>query len=365
MINHDLAKQLYSRMAGAVFPRDIQGTCEIQLADGAEAFSAYISYYDHALSYSENMEKAPDAAVRMRPETLSHILSTTDQFDLRNPDILMQVSAEGNLALANFLFTLVKRPSQQIENLIRQTEALAACPGPGVTEIKRVHKPSEAEVVRLIAASVPFVITGAMEDWPFLSKGFSALKKEYGDVQLRPDLVKGNGVFETLKDFIEKMESSRDPSVYTFGCPLPLALWAEIPLPYFDWDSLTSPQIWMGRKTGEKPCTTLHRDCNHGMLANLQGRKKLVFFSPDQSHHLYPIKAFNSYQPCEVGDVKDVDLNRFPRFVHARPVEVTVMPGEILIIPAFWYHCVYALDDVFSISFALLWNVWDTLKNKN
>src|SRR5258708_3055528 len=110
-MKNDLAKSLYGQMAGAVFPGNVEGTCEIQLIDEQDVFSAYISYYAHELSYSEDSTKDPDAAVRMKPETLSHILSTADKFDLRNPDILMQVSAEGNLELASFLFALIKRPS--------------------------------------------------------------------------------------------------------------------------------------------------------------------------------------------------------------------------------------------------------------
>jgi hypothetical protein len=360
-MKNDLAKELYSQMAGGVHAGNFEGTCEIQLIDDVDSFSAYIGYYNNKLSYSEDLPNSPDAAVTMKPETLSHILSTTDKFDLRNPDILMQVTAEGNLELASFLFTLIKRPSREIEGLIRETEKKAVDYRQGITEVKRVDMPSEAEVISLMERSIPFVITGAIDDWPFLSRSFSQMKEEYGQVSLRPDLKEGHGKFETLKDFIEKMENNSNELVYTFGCPLPLAMWAEIPLPYFDWDALTSPQIWMGKKTGETPCTPLHRDCNHGMLANLYGRKKLILFSPDQSDCLYPVKAFNMYQPCEVRNVQDVDLERFPLFKNAHAIEVTVGPGEILVIPAFWYHCVYALDDVFSISFGVLWNSWKTL----
>lgn len=353
-----LAKQLYTQMASGLYPENIQGTCRIELADAAGNYPAHISYYGGELHFDDSAGAAPDTVVRMSPDTLSGILANADRFDLRDPLVLSVIETEGDLSLASFLFTLVKRPSKEVQALIQATEQQTAGYRQEITDIKRVHRPAEAEVLRLMAASVPFVITGVLDDWPLLSKNFSQLKAEYGDISLRQNLEEGRE--ETLGDFISKMEHANG-MVYTFGCPLPLAIWAETPAPFFEWDDLTSPQIWMGRKTGDRPCTTLHRDCNHNMLAQLFGRKKLILFSPDQSAFLYPIPAFNTFQPCSVGDVLHPDLEKFPAFSQARSLEVTLEPGELLVIPAFWYHCVYAVDDVLSISFSLLWEAWKNL----
>jgi hypothetical protein len=352
-------------MADGVYRRNIEGTCEIRLIDGQDSHSSFIGYYNHELSYSEGTGSDPDAAVKMKAETLSSILAGPDKFDLRDPDVLLQVSAEGNLELANFLFALIKRPSKDIEQKIRKAEADLSGAPRRTGEVKRVYRPSEEEILRLLEESVPFVITGAIDDWALLSKSLPEIKKEYGDVALRPSLdEKKKEKFETLGDFIDTIDKDTSGKVYTYGCPLPLAIWAEMPLPFFDWESLTTPQIWMGKKTGERPCTTLHRDCTHGFLAHQMGRKKMIFFSPDQSDFLYPLKAFNMFQPCEVNDVQHVDLERFPLFRNAEPMEVVVEPGEILVIPAFWFHCVYALDDVISISFGLLWSSWERLRSR-
>lgn len=32
------------------------------------------------------------------------------------------------------------------------------------------------------------------------------------------------------------------------------------------------------------------------------------------------------------------DLSRFPRFAHARPITVTLQTGDMLYLPALWYH---------------------------
>jgi hypothetical protein len=357
----ELTIELYDRMVGGIYPDNIEGTCQIQLVGEQDIFSTNISCVNNELSYSEVAKKEPDAVIAMKPETLSEILSNP-QLDLRDGDILKQVEVKGDLGLIGFLFSLVKRPSPEIWHLLEETEKNAAIDGDKISEVKRVNKPSRSEVIHLINNSEPFVITGAIDDWEFLSKSLSELKAEYGEVKLRPNLKEGKGKYETLREFIEKMENASTDSVYTGGCGLPLAMWAKFQWPFFDWDALIEPQMWLGNKTGDKPCTELHRDCINGMLANIFGRKKLVLFSPNQSNFLYPIRAFNSYQKCQVKDVKNVNLDKFPLFKNANPVEVTIGPAELLVIPAFWYHCVYALDNVFSISAGIQWKSWKAVK---
>ncbi|RAJ26892.1 cupin-like domain-containing protein [Pedobacter cryoconitis] len=361
-MKQELINQLYTQMVSGLYPDENYGTCRVVLEDAKDSYQADISLNNNTLRIAESSSGPPDAMVKLSPALLSDILANADRFDLRDPLILAQIETKGNLALASFLFTLIKRPSAQIASLLEDTEQLTAGYRDSITAIKRVYRPSEADVLLLMEQSVPFVVTGALDNWPFVSKSLEQIKAEYGDAALRHNMEEDRQ--ETLADFIEKMENNTNDLVYTFGCPLPLAIWADIELPFFQWDSVTSPQIWMGRRTGKTPCTTLHRDCTHNMLAHVSGRKKMILFSPDQSDSLYPVPAFNTFQPCSVRDVKHVDLSLFPAFAKARAIEVTLEPGELLVIPAFWFHCVYALDDVFSISFALLWDAFKKL-NQN
>jgi len=44
-------------------------------------------------------------------------------------------------------------------------------------------------------------------------------------------------------------------------------------------------------------------------------------------------------------------FERYPQFKHAKPIEVILRPGELLIQPAGWFHVVYCLDTpTFSVS---------------
>lgn len=43
----------------------------------------------------------------------------------------------------------------------------------------------------------------------------------------------------------------------------------------------------------------------------------------------------------------------YPRFADAQRVELLLRPGEVLFIPALWYHCVQSLE--FSVSVNMFW----------
>jgi hypothetical protein len=68
-----------------------------------------------------------------------------------------------------------------------------------------------------------------------------------------------------------------------------------------------------------------------------------------QEQELYAFNTFNSFRPCHV-DIGSPDLNRHPRFADARGIDVVIEPGDLLIIPIGWFHGIWALDHVLSIS---------------
>jgi ribosomal protein L16 Arg81 hydroxylase len=61
-------------------------------------------------------------------------------------------------------------------------------------------------------------------------------------------------------------------------------------------------------------------------------------------------------------DAEDADLRRFPRYAKAQPIEFVIEPGEILFIPAGWWHHVRALDPSISMNFfwlapSMMWSM--------
>lgn len=118
-------------------------------------------------------------------------------------------------------------------------------------------------------------------------------------------------------------------------------------LPYFfDWFQLFPkfmrmpyPRVFIGPKGATTP---VHVDVwrTHAWLAQFVGRKRWVFFPPDQVPLLYGCKV----------RVDRPDLTRFPDFARARPVEATIGPGDTLYAPSGWAHWVVSLDATISLS---------------
>jgi hypothetical protein len=92
--------------------------------------------------------------------------------------------------------------------------------------------------------------------------------------------------------------------------------------------------------------TPLHFDTllTHNLFFQIKGRKRFTLYSADQM-------AFCGRRGWRWFDVdpEKPDLNRFPEYKQARPVEVIVEPGDILYIPPGTLHHVRGLET--SVSF--------------
>lgn len=93
--------------------------------------------------------------------------------------------------------------------------------------------------------------------------------------------------------------------------------------------------------------TRLHRDpwCSDAILCQLSGRKKVVMYSPAAAQHLHIDGS--------VVHVDHVDPQSFPPFADLEPVvEDFLESGEVLYVPAGWFHHVLTVAN----SISLTWN---------
>lgn len=88
----------------------------------------------------------------------------------------------------------------------------------------------------------------------------------------------------------------------------------------------------------------------------LQGSKEWTLFAPSDGAYLYPKKDFHYHS--RIADVDDVDLERFPLFEKATPVKHVQKPGELLFVPAGWWHTAKNLQPSLTIA-------WDQLNRDN
>ena len=84
------------------------------------------------------------------------------------------------------------------------------------------------------------------------------------------------------------------------------------------------------------------------LLVQVVGRKRVVLFPPSDSAHLYL-----AGDKSQVLDIDNPDPTHFPRFAMATRHEALLEGGDVLFIPALWFHNVTALD--FGVAVNVFW----------
>nr|XP_061799673.1 tRNA wybutosine-synthesizing protein 5-like [Nerophis lumbriciformis] len=91
-----------------------------------------------------------------------------------------------------------------------------------------------------------------------------------------------------------------------------------------------------------------HYDVMDNLLAQVTGRKRVVLFSPQDALHLYM-----TGDKSEVLEIDSPDVNLYPEFVKATRYECVLEPGDLLFIPAMWFHNTLALQ--FGVGVNIFW----------
>ena len=91
-----------------------------------------------------------------------------------------------------------------------------------------------------------------------------------------------------------------------------------------------------------------HYDVMDNILIQITGRKRAVLYSPDDLRFLYM-----EGDKSQVIDIDHPDLEKYPEFQKAKPYECVMERGDILFIPALWFHNMTALD--FSVAVNVFW----------
>lgn len=91
-----------------------------------------------------------------------------------------------------------------------------------------------------------------------------------------------------------------------------------------------------------------HYDVMDNVLAQVTGQKRVILFSPQEAEYLYL-----SGDKSEVLNIDSPDLEKFPDFVKAQRYECILEPGDLLFIPALWFHNTLALT--FGVGVNVFW----------
>lgn len=211
----------------------------------------------------------------------------------------------------------------------------------------------------------PVILTEMIEDSPIMSLWSpDYFKQKYGNVKIEiMDKRNSNPNYEIemknhkklvrFKDYIDRVvnegESNDCYMVANNGSLQNKALKSLLKdidiLPEFLEKSKTKGNafFWFG---SAGTITPLHYDNVNIFMAQIYGRKKWTLIPPNCKPFLYNHIGVYSQIDCE-----NPDYNKYPLFKKVKPIEVVLEPGEILFIPAKWWHHVKALDISISLSF--------------
>lgn len=136
--------------------------------------------------------------------------------------------------------------------------------------------------------------------------------------------------------------------------------------PFFKDLQLRCINLWMGNS--EKTITTpLHHDFNDNLYVVAEGHKHFTLFPPEQAPNLYPRGELQAVEPNGIiryaslsgmphlsrVDIHAPDLARFPQYAQAEPtrLDVDIQAGEMLFLPAGWFHQVSSSGRHIAVSF--------------
>ncbi|MBB3213642.1 hypothetical protein FHW67_002940 [Herbaspirillum sp. Sphag1AN] len=211
---------------------------------------------------------------------------------------------------------------------------------------------------------LPFVITGVVGKWPLAALTAQTLRERFATLPVRArvgdyintafapdramqdmslldylDLVADQGSSDT-----EPLQPLVPPSLPPYLGNLEMkALNSLCHWPGY-FKKMGPPRFWLGPAGTVTP---LHCDYDDNIFAQIWGTKRICLAPPHHDAFLYPREA-NAILFGSPFDPESPDFERFPLARQAAIVECIMQPGELLYVPAGWYHQVRALT--FSLS---------------
>jgi ribosomal protein L16 Arg81 hydroxylase len=93
--------------------------------------------------------------------------------------------------------------------------------------------------------------------------------------------------------------------------------------------------LWIGPGNTKAP---LHMDPDDNFFMQLMGSKKFYLYSPSDTKSLYANSPFSKSPEFSQVIASNLDLTAYPNLKHAKLIEVRINTGEILFLPAYWWH---------------------------
>jgi len=231
----------------------------------------------------------------------------------------------------------------------------AACALPHIATVPRLGKPDAATFRARAAAGLPFVVPGLAARWPLARLTPQTLRERFSTIPVRARVGDYVGTAFAADRAMQDMSmlDYLDLAASAAGLPPYLGNLELRELNRFcHWpawfDKPGPPRFWLGPAGTVTP---LHADYDDNIFVQLWGSKRIFLAPPHHDEFLYPVEA-NALLFGSPFDPEAPDYARFPLARQAALLEIVVEPGDLLYVPAGWFHQVRAL------SFSLSSNRW-------
>ncbi|MEC5164037.1 cupin-like domain-containing protein [Janthinobacterium sp. CG_S6] len=227
---------------------------------------------------------------------------------------------------------------------------------PAIFDVTRMGRLDAAAFRTLAKKGSPFLITGVVNRWPLCALTPQTLRERFSHVPVRArvgDYI--NTAFApdramqdmTMLEYLELVATgTEDLPPYLGNLELrelnSMCHWPA----YFD--KMGPPRFWLGPAGTVTP---LHCDYDDNIFAQIWGSKRIFLSPPHHDEFLYPSEA-NAILFGSPFNPEAPDFEKFPLARRAAMIECTVNSGDLLYVPAGWYHYVR------SLTFSLSSNRW-------